>query len=133
MSDPNPRMAPNPLGDTIRAFTGLLQSEVALAKAEMSQNLSRAAVGLVLVLAALLLAFTAFHLLAGAAVGYLTQAGFTPPTAALIVGGVLVVIAVILALVGKSRLTGTALAPTKTAANISRDIETLKGGLHGRP
>ena len=133
MSHPDPHRPPNHLGDTLRAFTGLVHTEVALAKAEVSDNISRAAVGIVVLVVAALLALTAFLLLAAAAVAFLTKVGFSPAMASLIVGGILIVSAVILALIGKSRLTGTALTPTKTVANIKRDIETLKGGLHGRP
>lgn len=131
MSHPDPREAPNHLAGSLRSFAGLVQKEVELAKAEISHNVSRAAVGVALLVGAVLLAFTAFHVLAGAAVGYLTQTGLSAGTAALIVGGVLIVLALVLALIGKSRLSGDALAPNKTAHNISRDIETIKGGING--
>lgn len=122
---------PGLLVDSFRQFTRLMQDEVALAKAELKRNASRAGAGIAMIGVAALLALTALNVLAGAIVGYLAAAGLTPGTAALIVGGVLLIVALILVLVGKSRLSADALAPTRTAHNIRSDIETLKETTNG--
>lgn len=129
MSHPDPRVAPSLLADTLRNFSSLMQKEVQLARAEMSNNISRAAVGVAFFGIAALMVLTALNTLAGAAVGYLAESGVNAGTSALIVAAVFVVGAIVLVLMGKSRLSG--LAPTKTMNNVQRDVQTVKGATHG--
>lgn len=118
--------APRQIVGTLRQFTTLVQDEMALARAELSSNLSRAGLGIAFVLVAALLALVALNVLATALVELLTANGVAPWLAALSIGGVLLVTAVALALVGKSRLTPEALAPTRTFENIKKDFGHLK-------
>ena len=131
MSHPDPRAAPNLLVDTLRHFSNLMQKEVQLARAEMSNNISRAAIGLVFFGIAALMVLTALNLLAGAVVGYLSTAGINAGTAALIVTAFFGAGAAVLVLLGKSRLSADALAPSATLRNVQRDVETMKGAGHG--
>lgn len=127
MEHPDPRQAPNLLVDALRNFSTLMQKELHLAKSEISTNISRAAVGIAFFAIAGILALTAFNVLAGALVGYLATTGLSAGTAALIVGGAILVVAIILVIAGKARLSASALEPTRTMDNLQRDITAVKG------
>lgn len=125
------REAPSLLVSIFRQFTRLMQDELALARAEVSRNISRAGIGIALLALAAILALTALHVLAAALVAYLAETTLAPGTAALVVGGGILVVAVIIALVGRSRLTAAALRPTHTERSVKRDIEAMKEASHG--
>jgi len=127
MSHPDPRQAPNLIVEAMRNFSSLMQTELNLAKAEVANNLSRAGVGIALFAIAGILALTALNVLVGALVAYIASLGLSAGTAALIVGGAILLLSVILVFAGKSRLTGTALQPTHTMNNLKRDMSTVKG------
>lgn len=127
MSHPDPRNAPTLLVDAFRNFSNLMQTELHLAKAEIANNISRAGAGIAMMVVAAILALTGLNVLAGALVAYIATAGLSPGTAALIVGGGVLVLAVILVLVGKSRLSASALEPSHTLHNLQRDAAAVKG------
>lgn len=126
MSHPDPTKAPGLFIDSFRNFTNLMQKEVALAKAEITENISRAAVGVGFLALAAILALTALNVLAGALVAYIASTGISAGMSALIVGGVLLICVVGLVLAGKSRLTASALEPTRTMNNLQRDVTAVK-------
>lgn len=97
-----------------------------LARAEMSQIASRAAVGILLIAVALLMALVSLNVLASAMVAYIAENGFSVGTAALIVGGGLIVFAILIGLAGKSRLNADALTPERTAKNLRKDVTAIK-------
>ncbi|MEL6801623.1 MAG: phage holin family protein [Pseudomonadota bacterium] len=109
-----------------RQFSQLMQDEVALAKAEVSQNLSRAGTGLALMGVAALLALTALNVLATAMVGYLAATEMSVGTAAIVVGAGLLIAALVLALMGKGRLSADAMTPDRTVQNLKDDVDTMK-------
>ena len=126
------RETPALLVAAFRHFAQLMQDEVALAKAELGRNASRAGMGLALIGVAAILALTALDVVAAAVVAWLSaEGGLSVGTAAIVVGGVLLAVAVVLALVGKSRLSADALAPDRTVRNVRRDIDTLKEATDG--
>ncbi|MGB5865281.1 MAG: phage holin family protein [Sulfitobacter sp.] len=127
MSHPDPREAPSLFVEAFRDFSNLMQTELHLAKAEISSKVSRAGTGIVFFVIAALLALTALNVLAGALVAYIASVGFTAGTAALIVGGVILLVAILLVLAGKSRLSASALEPSRTINNLQRDVSTVKG------
>ena len=127
MSHPDPRHAPTLLVDALRNFTNLMQTELHLAKAEIANNVSRAGAGIAMMAVAAILALTGLNVLAGALVAYIASAGLSAGTAALIVGGGVLLIAVALVFIGKSRLTASALEPTRTLNNLQRDAAAVKG------
>ncbi|WP_299877845.1 phage holin family protein [uncultured Sulfitobacter sp.] len=118
--------APSMLVDTLRQFTSLIQGEIKLARAEVSSIATRATVGIAFLAVAFLLALVALNVLASAAVAYVAANGLSVGTGALLVGGILLFVAVGFVLAGKSRLSADALTPQRTAANVRRDIMTLK-------
>ncbi len=126
MEHPDPRQAPSLLTGALKHFVNLMQKELHLAKAELSQNMSRAVTGIVFFGIAALLALTALNVLAGALVAFVATLGFTAGQSALMVGGVILLVAAVLVFAGKSRLSADALEPTRTMANLKQDIKTVK-------
>lgn len=124
------RDAPGLFVEAFRNFSALMLDEIDLAKAEMKQSLTRARVGIVLIAAALLLALVALHVVADAMVGALIAAGLPAWGAALSVGGGLLIVAALLALWGKSRLSPDALTPNRSLENVQRDFEAVKEASH---
>lgn len=120
------KQAPSVFVTILRQFTTLMQDEIALARAELSTSLSKASTGLAMIGVAALTALVALNLLAGALVGYLATTGLSAGTAALLVGGGLLALALVFVLVGKARLSPTALVPDRTASNLKRDIAQMK-------
>ena len=113
------------LSDAINQLTRLVRGEVALAKAEVAQNLRAAALGVGLLAAAAILALVALGVLAAAlvvALGHLVGPGW----AGLIVGVVILVVAAILAMRGLASLKPENLAPTRTVRNVQADAQTIK-------
>lgn len=124
------RQTPTLLVTAFRHFSTLVQDEIALAKAEARQSANRAGAGLALIGGAAILALTALDVLAAALVAWLAEGGMHPGAAAAVVGGGVLLLALVLALRGKSRLGAEALAPDRTARNIRADIQTLKEATH---
>jgi uncharacterized membrane protein YqjE len=76
------------LRDVIAQFTTLLRKETELARVELSENISRAALGLGLVVGGAVLLIPALVILLEAAVAALEQNGMRPAEAAAIIGGI---------------------------------------------
>ncbi|MFP7673991.1 phage holin family protein [Marivita sp. S0852] len=113
-----------------RQFTQLMQDEVALAKAEVSRNVKSAGAGLAMIGVAAILALVGLNVLADALIGYLALGDMSLGTAALIVGGVLLALAIVLVFVGRSKLSSDALRPDRTLHNTSKDIQAVKEATH---
>ena len=124
------RQAPAQFVTAIRQFTSLMSDELALARAEMKSNISRAGTGIVFFGVAALFALVALNVLASALVAGLGESGLSIWAAALIVGGIFLGTAVIFALVGKSRLDASTLTPDRTLKNVQKDLEKLKEASH---
>jgi hypothetical protein len=114
------------LSDVVNQLTRLVRGEIALAKAEVAQNLRNAGIGIGLLVGALVLALVALHVLAAALVAAIAALGLGPGWAALIVGVVLLVVALVLALRGASALKPENLAPSRTVRNVQADAQTIK-------
>jgi hypothetical protein len=104
----------------------LVQTEIRLARAEITQKLSRAARGGVLVgVAAILLLSGIFMLLLDAA-RWLEVAGLRQEWSMLLVGGLTVVVGIALAVAGANSLKGSALVPDQTIEQVRADIGVAK-------
>lgn len=124
--DADPRPTGSLLSDAINQLTRLVRGEVALAKAEVAQNLRNAAMGVGLLVGAVILVLVALNVLAVALVGALAATGLGPGWSALIVGVVILVVAALLALRGVNALKPENLAPTRTVRNVQADAQTIK-------
>src|SRR3954469_4737518 len=131
------------LGDALRESSDLARKELALFRTEMSDNVRTIAMGLVMVIAAAVVSILALIWLTQALVDWLATkvdshalaaliVGGARATkvashalAALIVGGALAVVAIILGLYGRSAMSKTSLAPTRTARSLQRDKDIL--------
>ena len=114
------------LRDVIMQVTTLLRKEAELARVELSENMSRAALGLGLMLGGSVLLIPALVILLEAAVAALEQNGMRPAAAAGIIGGVALVLGFILIAIGVSRLRVRSLMPNKTIQQVQRDATTAK-------
>src|SRR5215204_3373103 len=113
------------LGDALQESSDLARKELALFRTEMSDNVRTIAMGLVMVIAAAVFSILALIWLTQALVDWLATKVGSQALAALIVGGVLALIAVGLGLYGRSAMSKTSLAPTRTAKSLQRDKEVL--------
>ena len=110
-------------------LSGIVRAEIALAKAELRGDVKNAALGGGLFGAAGYLGLLASILLVIAAAYGLVAAGLSPWLAFLIVAVVLLVLAGLLALVGKSRF-GKLGPPERTIRNAQATIAAVKPGSH---
>ena len=125
-SNPGPGDLANLIGSIVAEARALLRTELQLARRELSDSASRAGSGLMLFGLAALVAFVGLSALAVAAVLGVAALGVAYHWAALIVAGGFLVIALILALIGKSHLSATALAPNRSLKQVKTDIDTIK-------
>lgn len=132
MTQATPHDAATLIGEALRNVSSLIRNEVDLARAEVSQNVNRAAVALGLIAGALIVALVSLNVLAAALVAALTEAGIAAGWSALIVGAGFAVIALIMVARGVNDLKMSSLAPTRTATNVRRDAQVLKESTHDR-
>lgn len=117
--------------DAINLFASLVRKEVDLVKAEISESANRAAVAIGMIVGGVVLVLVALNVLSAALVAGLAELGIEAGWAALIVGGVYLVIAIILVRKGTSELKAVNLAPKRTVARVRRDAQALKETLNG--
>ncbi|MGR3323632.1 MAG: phage holin family protein [Pseudooceanicola sp.] len=121
------------ISDVFSHVSSLLRGEIDLARAEIDRSLKVAAMGAAFLVGAVILAICALNVLTGAIVAGLTvllaETAYPAIYSALIVGAVYALIAFILVRAGLNRLSAARLAPTRTAKNIRKDAELLKGTL----
>jgi hypothetical protein len=113
------------IGEALRESSDLAQKELALFRAEMSENMRSFAMGLVMVIVAAVFAILSLIWLTQALVYWLATVVGSEALAALIIGGAIAVIAIGLGLYGRSALSKVSLAPTRTVQSLQRDKEAL--------
>ncbi|OSQ44576.1 phage holin family protein [Marivita geojedonensis] len=104
----------------------LLRTELQLAKRELSDNASRAGGGLILFGLAALVAFVGLTALAVAAVLGVAALGLSLGWAALTAAVGFLAVALILALIGRSRLSAATLTPRRTLKQFKSDVHAVK-------
>jgi uncharacterized membrane protein YqjE len=117
---------PGLVGDVLTHATGLVRKEMDLLRAELQEEVNKAAGAVGMLAGALLLALVALNVLAAALVAWLTESRLDAGWSALIVGGALALIAIGLAMKGRNDLKLSSLAPTRTARNVERDVKSVK-------
>jgi len=121
MSENIPRL----VGEALHKSADLAQKELALFRTEMSDNVRTIATGLVTVIAAAVFAILSLIWLTQALVDWLATKLGSHALAALIVGGVLAVVAIGLSLYGRSAMVKTSLVPRRTIESLERDAGVL--------
>jgi len=112
-------------GEALRETSDLAQKEFALFRTEMSESVRNVFIGLAMVVAAAVFAIAAVMLLTESLVKWLATVVGSEALAALIVAGVMAVIAIGLGLYGRSAMTRFSLTPERTVRSIKRDTEVL--------
>jgi drug/metabolite transporter (DMT)-like permease len=113
-------------GDLTQSVTTLFRKEIELARAETSEKLSQAGVAAGAIAAGGVLALAALIVLLQALVIALSELGLAPALSALIVGGVVAIIAFALIYKGMNDLKASNLAPTRTVEALRRDAHMVK-------
>jgi hypothetical protein len=113
------------LGDALRESTELARKEMTLFKTELSANVRSLFIGIALIVVAAIFAIGALILLTEALVDWLATVVGSEALAALIVAGLCIVLAVVLGLWGKSKMTAETLVPNRTAHSLQRDAAVL--------
>lgn len=114
------------LSDALSHVSSLVRNEVDLARAEVSENATKAAVAVGVLVGGVVISLAALNVLTAALVAALTEAGIPAGWSALIVGVALAAVAIAMITKGMNDLKATSLAPTRTAKNVKRDAEALK-------
>ena len=123
---PEDRSTPALMGDLIESVAQLVRKEIQLFRAEMGEKATKAGVAAGSILVAAVLAITALNVFAAAVVAALTRAGIPAPWSAVIVGGVLAIIALVTASRGINNLKAGSLAPERTVRAATRDASMVK-------
>lgn len=115
------------IGSLPEILSRLVRGEIQLAKQEMTTKLKSAGVGVGLLVGAAILAIIFLQILLAAAIIALSLV-LPAWASALIVGGVVLVIVIVLALVGlKALKTGVPPVPTEAVENVKADVRAFKG------
>lgn len=121
------------LGTIIKELTAdisrLFRSEIALLKLEVKDTVIKLGSGSALFAAAVFFALCGLALLFVTVVLALVVAGLPAWASTLIVGAGLLIIAAILAVVGKRKFASVEFVPNKSVENIRTDIETIKSDI----
>ncbi|MBP1184159.1 phage holin family protein [Methylobacterium sp. PvR107] len=119
------------IGDALRETNELARKEIALFRAEMAGNIRQLIVGLACMVGSAVFAVVALLVLIGALVKWLATVVGSEWLSALIVGGVLLVVAVGMALWARSVLSLSTLAPKRTTRQVRQDAQALSERVSG--
>jgi len=120
------RSIPQLFGDAIEQLGKLVQNEVELARAEISEKVAQAGKGVAFIGAAAILLVPVLVILLITLALWLAQMGMSPVGAHLIAAAVGAAISIALALVGKNHLKSEKLTPTVTMRQVGRDVAAAK-------
>lgn len=117
----------NLIAELMDHVSSLLRKEVDLARTEVAEKMNSALGGIISMAVALVFAIVALNTLSAAIVSWLAEAvDLGAGWASLIVTVFFGLIAVMLIMRGKKTLQARNLAPSKTAQNLRRDVESVK-------
>lgn len=114
------------LSDIMANLGNLVRNEAALARAEVSENISKAVASIGAILLALALGLAGLNILATSAVALLVLTGLAPHWAMLFVGSALLIVALAIFYSAKSALHQIGIVPTRAAQNVKRDAAAIK-------
>ncbi|TDR93242.1 phage holin family protein [Enterovirga rhinocerotis] len=124
MAEPGPSLQ-DLVGAVFRDGASLARTELSLFKAEMASNATGFAKGAGMFLAASVFAVASLIWLTQALVYGLEIVTGSKWISALIVGGLLAVIALVLILIGRRYVSAASLTPARTARSVRRDADIL--------
>lgn len=119
------------LGEALRDSQDLARKELALFKAELSDNVSTLLMGIGMMAAAGVFAIAAIILFTAALVAWLATIVGSEALANLIVGAVMAAIAFGLVVYGRSTMSSASLAPQRSVRSIQRDTQVLSEKVAG--
>jgi len=122
----NTRPLSSVLSQIISEVAYLVQTEIRLARAEMSEKFGKMASAGTMIGAGALLLLAGFIVLLFAIVRWLAVAGIPEEWGFLIVGGIIAVVGLALAMAGSSSLKHADLTPDKTVAQMRADYSVIK-------
>ena len=125
MSNGTPSSIQGLIGDALRETNELARKEIALFRNEMTSNIRSLFLGIAMLVGAAVFGVVAMLVLVDALVKWLATVVNSEALAALIVGGV------ILALWGRSAMSLSTLAPTRTTRQVREDARTLSERVSG--
>ncbi|MFQ8433181.1 phage holin family protein [Amaricoccus sp. W119] len=123
---PDERGATTLLSDLVGQVSELFRKEIELLRAEVTEKRRQATAAIGVVVVGAVLGTVALNVLAAAAVRAFERAGLDAGWAALIVGGVLLILGLLLARKGLGDLKASELAPRRTAKAVTRDAAMAK-------
>lgn len=125
MTEPGWRSIPSLVGNAIHEFRDLVADEIALFRAEMAQGVHRLSLGLSLLIMAAVFAIAALFTWLLALVKGIAVLVRSDALAALIVGGVFLLLALGLGLFGRSKASLSTLEPKRTESQVKQDVQIL--------
>jgi hypothetical protein len=125
MAEPGLRSIPTLVGDAVRELRDLVGSEITLFRTELAQGVQRISFGLSLLLVAAVFAIAGLFTLLLALVKGIAVLVQSDALAALIVGGVFLLLAIGLGLFGRSKTSLSTLEPTRTGRQVKQDAQVL--------
>lgn len=135
MAGPNPSPPPSSIqalvADALREASELASKEIALFRTEMTNNVRSLFIGLAMMVLAAVFAVTAMLVLIGALVKFVATLVGSEWLAALLVGGGMLLIAVVLGVIGARAMSLSNLAPTRTSRQVRQDARALTERVSG--
>ncbi|HEX2725946.1 MAG TPA: phage holin family protein [Beijerinckiaceae bacterium] len=119
------------ISDALRDTSDLARKEMALFRAELSENVRTLIIGVGMMVGAAVFAIAAIILFTEALVKWLATVVGSEALSALIVGGAMAVIAVGLVLYGRSTMSAASLMPNRAVRSIQRDTKVLSERVAG--
>ncbi|MFJ7438856.1 phage holin family protein [Methylorubrum thiocyanatum] len=137
MASPNPPPPPPSssiqtlVADALREASELASKEIALFRTEMTNNVRSLFIGLAMMVLAAVFAVTAMLVLIGALVKFVATLVGSEWLAALLVGGGMLLVAVVLGVIGARAMSLSNLAPTRTSRQVRQDARALTERVSG--
>jgi hypothetical protein len=113
-------------GDAVEQLGKLVRNEAQLARAEISEKVALAGMGVVYVAAAGILMIPVLVMLLIALALWFNQLGMSPVTSYLLAAVIGAAVSLVLGLIGLSRLRPKKLTPTVTIQQVERDVAAAK-------
>ena len=131
MTGPSDTSTTDLVGQALSQTSTLIREEVRLARAELAESATQAAVAVGLLVGAVVASLVSLNVLAAALVAGLSELGLSGGWAALLVGVSLAIAAYLMVQKGVTDLKASNLAPTRTLDSMKRDAKAVKDAANG--